>query len=89
MHYGPSMTPPTLTVINPTTCTNVGQRIAPSAEDFVAADYIYGRVTVPTAGLVTIDQELGQLDVFVADRFGSLAVKWVTEEGAPGRGRWK
>jgi Astacin (Peptidase family M12A) len=46
MHYRPSATTPTLTVNNPLTCLNVGQRVAPSAEDFAAADYIYGRVTV-------------------------------------------
>ena len=56
MHYGPSKTSPTLTVINPATCTNVGQRVAPSAEDFAAADYVYGRVTTPGASVVASDQ---------------------------------
>ena len=80
-HNGPSKTPPTLTVINPKTCTNVGQRVQPSAEDFAAVDYLYGRVTSSPTPIVASDQTPGQLDVFVADRFGSVAVKWVQGAG--------
>jgi hypothetical protein len=83
MHYGARKAPPpSLTVKNPTTCTNVGQRKAPSAEDLAAVDYVYGRVTAAGAPVIASAQTPGQLDVFVADRFGSVAVKWVQGVGA-------
>jgi hypothetical protein len=79
MHYGPSNNPPTLSVISPAKCTNVGQRVGPSNEDLAAVDYLYGRVSTAGASIVSNDQTTGQLDVFVADRFGSVAVKWVQD----------
>ena len=78
MHDGPSASPPTLAVIGtPPAGITVGQRNAPSAEDFSAVDYLYGRVSSAGAAIVASEQTPGQLDVFVADRFGAVTAKWV------------
>src|SRR5664279_3555531 len=88
MQYGPDaflapgLPGPGVKAVNPTTCTNLGQRAGLSATDLASLRYLYGQCAPPGAGIAMAKQADDQLTAVVIDINSTWAVSWVTNTEA-------